>query len=1258
LRNRLFRFSSVCFALVLGLAGACHAQTSTVAVNADVFIVPSYVQIQAGQTVTFTASGSANISDDNGGYTTDPNGTITIAPAPGTGAYMYFTQLANPSGVPPQVGMQKYPTDVFTTDLNAPFGALVGSFGPDPTGDQLNTWFTVGASSTFTAPYTGYLYFSVNDFDNTNNDEGTYSVTIKAQSHPIAAVEFTQAIQQYQSLSDLKTYLGAHNQPPVPIVAGKPAVMRIYYNPPSEFTGYALTVTGAASDSESMALLPNCTPLAQRARTAPCYATDVFFTPPSGTWSVNIVLADALGNQVDNETLSVMSTTSATMNLAAVKECDTFEDYYTGLPTGSYCGDPTQLLPLSGLLGSMMPTSLVKVTQTGSEDTQYEEVSTGPSGLPSFFEFGQTAADDLAFDYYQPAEWASDASFDQYTTYVGVGPGGIGRIQAGSAVAFPNGPVGDSLVAAQGHGAVEIDQPNLLNQIDVTQQNLDREVSSAVGYLAETGIEPPPGDLPNPFSVPGCWGTSSGGVFGPTWPFKTNNVQSTQGLEYGYDVPNLKVLDPNVTWDVEALCDPTWVSPFDYTSILNILSGGTASFVLNPLPLDLRSPGRVKPASQLRAQTLTQDQTPITLTLGTYLQVSGTLGATSASLNPIFSETMYGLTDPGSGTYSIVEQGSSGQAIYTRYFTPGGSLSDSFDGATSITVQGPAGFVQWIPQTAGTASIAVFDPNGNNLGSVAITGTAPTASIIAPAAGFVGSGPQVISWTAQENGVANFYSRVYYSIDQGNTWTLIGNTIYTTLAVDFSTLPGSPSALIRVDVSDGANTGSATSAPFVVPKKVPAGVVITSPASGSTRFASKPFYLVGAAYDPDDGSLTGTALAWSDNIAGALGTGSPLAVTLQPGPHTITLTATDSDGNAISTTTQITVAGAAPVVTVSTSTLSTNCVSATIGAAPGNQGLALSTVQYSLDGGNTYTSIPLSALPYSFVVPSSSSVNVLAYATDASGQIGAQSAPVSLTGVCAAGIPFVSAGSSQVTPINSVFSTPLAVQISNSSGSPVAGVVVSFAAPASGASATLSAPSATTGANGIAGVTATANSTSGAYQVIASVSGFSTTAQFNLTNTDFTLGLNEPSLTIQHGYVGFNTVSVTPLFGFNSPVTLGCSGLPDGVTCSFSPATVTPSGSTAYSTLTISDAGGANPSASKTLNMLSGGSLALALCLLVPGFRRRGKCLGISMLLAIALALCSANGCGGSFHPLTSSVTVNATSGSLTHSSIISLSVK
>jgi hypothetical protein len=1250
LRNRSFYLSAVCFALTLGFAGASQAQTSKFNLTYSGPTLSGNILLTAKPNGdgTFTVTGAGGSQAVNGGSLT-VSGVVAPTASYGTSSTFYIGDTSSYFGY-----------DDVLTPVSPPFldgyGLLLTFSGVptpvlifnDPTGKYGDG---AGYQESF------YVGSGGNDaLDPAFTDYPITTLTLTPVEPPIAAVEFTQAIQQYQSLSDLEAYLTAHNQPPVPIVAGKPAVMRIYYNPPTEFTGYALTVTGAASDSESMALLPGCAPLAQRARTAPCYATDVFFTPPPGAWSVNIVLADALGNQVDNETLNVMSTTSATMNLAAVKACDTFLSYSTGLPVGSYCGDPSQLLPLSGLLGSMMPTSLVKVTQTGSEKTLYDDIILDPSA-PRFYAFSQNTAGDLAYDYYQPAEWASDASFDQYTTYVGVGPGGLGQLQAGSAVAFPHGPVGDSLVASQGHGAVEVDQPFLLNQIDATQQNLDREVSAAVGYLAETGIDPQPQNLPNPYSVPGCWGTSSGGEFGPTWPFTTNNVQSTQGLEYGYDVPNLKVLDPNFTWDVETYCDPTWVSPIDYTTILNILSGGTASFVLNPHPLDLRSPGPVGLTAKTPGQAQPQTQSQITLTLGTYLQVSGSIDATSASLNPVFSQTMYGLTDPGSGTYSIVEQGSSGQALYTRYFTPGGSFSDSFDGSTTTTVQGPAGFVQWVPQTAGTASIAVFDPNGNNLGSVAITGTAPTVSITAPAAGFVGSGPQVISWTAQENGVANFYSRVYYSIDQGNTWTLIGNTIFTTQAVDFSTLPGSPSVLIRVDVSDGANTGSATSAPFAVPKKVPAGVLITSPVSGATRIASKPFYLVGAAYDPDDGSLTGTALAWSDNVAGALGTGSPLAVTLQPGPHTITLTATDSDGNAISTTTRITVAGAAPVVTVTANTLLTNCVSATIGAAPGNQGLALSTVQYSLNGGGTYTSIPLSALPYSFVVPGSSAVNVLAYATDASGQMGAQSAPVALTGACAAGVPKYFGGSPQTTTVGSAFTTPLSAVVTDVNGDPVAGASVNFTAPTTGASATITPATAISGSNGVATAAAKADGTNGSYTVVASVAGFSTTAQFNLTNTDFSLALSDAMVTVQHGSSATVNVTISPLSGFNSAVAFGCTGLPDGVTCTFSPTSVTPSGAPVTGVVTINAATNSK-SSSAMLRHVSAGGIALALCLLVPGLRRRKKRFGIFTLLALSVAMLSANGCGGRFHSFTSSVTVTATSGALTHSSSVSLSVQ
>ncbi|MGH9521369.1 MAG: FG-GAP repeat domain-containing protein [Terriglobales bacterium] len=61
------------------------------------------------------------------------------------------------------------------------------------------------------------------------------------------------------------------------------------------------------------------------------------------------------------------------------------------------------------------------------------------------------------------------------------------------------------------------------------------------------------------------------------------------------------------------------------------------------------------------------------------------------------------------------------------------------------------------------------------------------------------------------------------------------------------------------------------------------------------------------------------------------------------------------------------------------------------------------------------------------------------------------------------------------------------------------------------------------------------------------------------------------------------TVTVTPQNGFAGAVTLGCTGLPAGTSCTFSPATVTPSGAAATSTLTISvtmtGQAGASPSA-------------------------------------------------------------------------------
>ncbi len=118
------------------------------------------------------------------------------------------------------------------------------------------------------------------------------------------------------------------------------------------------------------------------------------------------------------------------------------------------------------------------------------------------------------------------------------------------------------------------------------------------------------------------------------------------------------------------------------------------------------------------------------------------------------------------------------------------------------------------------------------------------------------------------------------------------------------------------------------------------------------------------------------------------------------------------------------------------------------------------------------------------------------------------------------------------------FANPLAVTVAaNNPDEPVAGGIVTFTAePASdGASAILSSQTAIVGANGIAQVTATANSTAGPYTVAASAGG-AATADFNLANLltiDFS-GILGQSITF-----GTASVTVTGTLADGSMVPLG-----------------------------------------------------------------------------------------------------------------------
>jgi len=91
-----------------------------------------------------------------------------------------------------------------------------------------------------------------------------------------------------------------------------------------------------------------------------------------------------------------------------------------------------------------------------------------------------------------------------------------------------------------------------------------------------------------------------------------------------------------------------------------------------------------------------------------------------------------------------------------------------------------------------------------------------------------------------------------------------------------------------------------------------------------------------------------------------------------------------------------------------------------------------------------------------------------------------------------------SGGTPQSATIGQAFTNPLQVTVKDGLGNPVNNVTVTFTAPTSGASATLSSGTAATNSSGIASVTATANTTAGNYNVTAKVGNL--TATFALTN--------------------------------------------------------------------------------------------------------------------------------------------------------------
>lgn len=156
---------------------------------------------------------------------------------------------------------------------------------------------------------------------------------------------------------------------------------------------------------------------------------------------------------------------------------------------------------------------------------------------------------------------------------------------------------------------------------------------------------------------------------------------------------------------------------------------------------------------------------------------------------------------------------------------------------------------------------------------------------------------------------------------------------------------------------------------------------------------------------------------------------------------------------------------------------------------------------------------------------------------------------------------------------------------------------------------------------------------------------------------DFAVAVSSTALSLQGGMSATASVTVTPSNGFDEPVAFACSGLPAEVTCSFSPGSVIPAGGATSSTLTFRGSAIAGRSGSGIPVL----ALNLSITALI-GVRRRMRLLSILVAtgaagLVLLIGCGGGNAGGGSHQPVTATVTIGGTAGTLQHSASVTLTV-
>ena len=381
------------------------------------------------------------------------------------------------------------------------------------------------------------------------------------------------------------------------------------------------------------------------------------------------------------------------------------------------------------------------------------------------------------------------------------------------------------------------------------------------------------------------------------------------------------------------------------------------------------------------------------------------------------------------------------------------------------------------------------------------------------------------------------------------------------------------------------------------------------------------------------------------------GTAPTTSSAVYSGPITVSSTETV---NAMATAvgyTNSAVASAAYTINLALPTAATPTFSPAGGAYTSAQSVTISTttpgatIYYTTNGSTPTTGSAVYSSP--IAVPASETLNAIAVA------VGYQNSAVG-TATYTINVTLPVAATPTFSPAGGTYTSAQTVTISSTTPSAIIYYTTNGTTPTTGSavySSPISVPSTET------------------LEAIATASGYTTSAAgtatytINLPAPDFSVVTSPTAMSVTGGLSGTAAMTVTPSNGFNSAVGFSCTGLPAGASCSFAPATVTPSGAPASTTLTVTTTTTSAALHRNSTPLFPGSVLAVALCFI--GWKRRRGLQLLLLLVVSVTGLCLLNGCGGATFasnttrpPVTATITVTATSGSLQHTTNFLLTVK